>query len=169
MRRSYSIYLDDFSGLFALIEYFSQTGEKWIFRGQANAQWTLKPTLERAIDLRIKQHNSPIKNTEVERDIMEMGRRILGARPDTVFTTQDNLELLAYLQHYGAVTRLLDFTDSFVIALYFAVDTSDADYATVWCVNRRAINGTGTNRNIRRDKALDVLNNGNESYGNVQS
>jgi len=51
-------------------------------------------------------------------------------RPDL-----DNpVEWLSYLQHYGGSTRLLDFTDSFYVAAFFAMETSIVDSA-IWAVN----------------------------------
>src|SRR5881227_953261 len=41
------------------------------------------------------------------------------------------LEWLALMQHYGAPTRLLDFTESFWIALYFAFEDAEEDCAVV--------------------------------------
>ena len=46
----------------------------------------------------------------------------------------DNLEWLAIMQHHGAPTRLLDFTDSFLIATYFSVVESVTD-SSLWFVD----------------------------------
>lgn len=43
----------------------------------------------------------------------------------------DTLEWLALMQHYGAPTRLLDFTESFWIALYFAIEDAEDDCGVV--------------------------------------
>jgi len=43
----------------------------------------------------------------------------------------DTLEWLAFMQHYGAPTRLLDFTYSFWIALFFAFEEAETDCAVI--------------------------------------
>ena len=48
------------------------------------------------------------------------------------------LDWLALMQHYGASTRLLDFSHSFYVAAYFAVENATKDSA-VWAVNLDAL------------------------------
>ena len=157
MPKAYSIYVEDMAALFAVLEGFSQVGETWIYRGQADARWPLASSLERAVTNYARQQNLHINVSEVERDIMEMGRRILKARPDTVTFIDDDLDLLAYIQHHGGITRLLDLTDSFTIALFFAVNESTSEFATVWCLNRRKVNGMPSHREVRRELAQEIL------------
>lgn len=45
-----------------------------------------------------------------------------------------HLDWLALMQHYGCPTRLLDFTYSSYVALYFATEAADGDSA-VWVIN----------------------------------
>jgi hypothetical protein len=58
----------------------------------------------------------------------------------------DHLGWLSYIQHYGGTTRLLDFTESFYVAVYFAFDSyfdfqdsKSVASPTIWCINARML------------------------------
>jgi len=58
---------------------------------------------------------------------------------------QDNLEIVALMQHYGAPTRALDWTYSFFVAVYFAINRhSDKEYGVVWCLDKKWLNEKDT-------------------------
>lgn len=82
---------------------------EWIFRGQANIKWPIKPSMLRgtkSIDEEIKEKAmlmSLYNNVEVP-----------------YYHGKDPVEYLTVLQHYNIPTRLLDFTKDPLIALYFA-------------------------------------------------
>ena len=59
------------------------------------------------------------------------------------------LEWLSLMRHYGAPTRLLDWTYSFFIALYFAAESAEGDFA-VWAIDVRWCN---TQSKLRLAKA----------------
>ena len=79
------------------------------------------------------------------------------AFPDLTARLCDDLDIMAYIQHYGGVTRLLDFTDSFSVALFFAMQGTGSEVARVFCIKRRDINNGFSNRNERREKALAAI------------
>lgn len=73
----------------------------------------------------------------------------------------DNKEwnTLFLMQHYGLYTRLLDWTDSFVTAFYFAIkDKTEGQNACIWMIAPMEIN------RIYKDK---IYSNGDEYYENI--
>ncbi len=69
-----------------------------------------------------------------EKDLIREFKRKLYLYETQVPASEDKLEWLALMQHYGAPTRLLDFTYSFYVACYFAVAEMDCvtEVTEVW-------------------------------------
>lgn len=90
------------------------------YRGQSDANWPLEPKLMRVALLPSESH--------LLNKFKQDASFILRQRPVTEF------EWLFLMQHYGVGTRLLDWSESPLIALYFALtDPSCADKdAALW-------------------------------------
>ena len=84
--------------------------ESWVFRGQLDSEWPLKTSLER------KYGANMITSKDEINAIFEFMNK---ARLHLNFGCS-LLDALAAMQHYGVATRMLDFTRSFFVALYFA-------------------------------------------------
>jgi hypothetical protein len=100
----------------------SKKRRKWLFRGQKEASWLLEPTLDRAlrrfgIDRKDLKRFEKVTLREGQRNL----HRYLTDLPDR----GNWAEWFALLQHHGAPTRLLDWTYSFFVALFFAIDKAD--------------------------------------------
>ena len=76
------------------------------FRGQSSSDWDLRPRLYRLPDC-----DEDELRIDFERFGLQMTQRVM----------HDDWDWYFLMQHYGAPTRLLDWTDSALIGLYFAV------------------------------------------------
>lgn len=97
---------------------------KWIYRGHEDADWGLKSTLDRYVEDMLKVHkdwsktaftlNLPRAEFFAISKFREMANKYQELDSDAA--------ALIAMQHYGAKTRLLDFTMSIMVALFFAYE-----------------------------------------------
>ncbi len=104
-----------------LVEVVNGFKNKFVFRGQANASWPLASSLERMLKPVWEQDSFDFKKYEDYTLKMFSGKYHLYSSDLTKPVSK--LEILALMQHYGAPTRLVDFTQSPYLALYFAMET----------------------------------------------
>jgi len=105
----------------------------WIFRGHANADNPLETTLYRAANRR--SGPMPFMFDWEERILRQFQRRAHHYVSDLP-RRKDRLEWLALIQHYGGPTRLLDFSYSFYLAAFFAMEKPKRrEAAAIWAVN----------------------------------
>lgn len=109
----------------------------YIFRGQSDATWGLTSTLERFLGKRWSAESAR-KFEGRSLDLFRSNYHIYCGgehRPDST------LAWLSVMQHYGVPTRLIDFSESPYIALYFAMESytplHDADLA-IYAMNYTA-------------------------------
>ena len=91
-----------------------------IFRGQADSIWELRTSIERCAFLR----NGWRMEKQLLNDFKRGASSFLAVPPASL----DTLSWLALMQHHGAPTRLLDFTNSPHIASYFALESAMRGY-----------------------------------------
>ena len=102
-----------------LLEKLKNYDDKhWIFRGQY-CEWHLESSLERAIEssgLNLKEDGE-----KIEAEMIRSFRRYYDGE-DRKIVAKDTLYCLSLLQHHGAPTRLLDWTYSWYVAVYNAIE-----------------------------------------------
>lgn len=107
-------------------DYSSYAEDLW-YRGQSNFDWKLSPGL-------IRLTEAPSEGTLLTRFKQSAGM-LINVSP------KDDFDWLFLMQHYGVPTRLLDWTESPLAALYFAVSEEDADIdAALWALKPTELN-----------------------------
>lgn len=110
--------------------------ERWGFRGQSDADWAPESTLLRARAL-FQCKAEWINHREYW--MLRQFQRRFSAYAGTIPTPASKLDWLAVMQHYGSATRLVDFSHSFYVAAFFAVERAAND-AAVWAVSKKTLN-----------------------------
>ena len=123
-------------------------GTDWVFRGQAKDKWDLNSSLEREFErLYELDPNNPewtkwfklLNYSDFETTTRDKRQSAPSDVPHDHISEDDSYSWLALLQHHGCKTRLVDFTHSFHIALYFAVREMPDSDAAVWAICRSAL------------------------------
>src|ERR1700722_14126426 len=117
-----------------LLEVTSELSPDWVFRGQRDSSWELKTSLER--------NSGPRPPPDAERQVLNAFQRrapyYVGATAP--LPKEDRvIEWLALVQHHGGPNRLLDWTRSPFVALFFAVEdaTGPEKACAVWALDEQ--------------------------------
>jgi catechol 2,3-dioxygenase-like lactoylglutathione lyase family enzyme len=129
----------DFTKLIDVIETRHERQQHhFSYRGQVNKVWGLEPSLFR--ELREKKEDLQ-RCFEIEHDAKkEFASQVhLYMDPSALPNSGDWLEWWALMQHYGAPTRLLDWTASPYVAAYFAIESGEDTDGLIWVLNDWAL------------------------------
>ena len=115
---------------------------RWLFRGQANSEWPLSTTLDRATadastDIGTQQFSYDPLSCE-QHLLLEFQRQAHEYESD--LPSKNNLvDWYCLMQHYGAPTRLLDWTRSPYIGLYFAIEAPPPSptHSALWALDSK--------------------------------
>ncbi|MGZ3181684.1 MAG: FRG domain-containing protein [Telluria sp.] len=106
--------IQSISDLVSKLEAHRTVGKKMWYRGHGNSAWPLAPSIAR-------RGNEPIvEEFQFYKRFKQEAARVISEPPT------DEWGWMFLMQHYGLPTRLLDFSENPLVALYFAV-SSDKD------------------------------------------
>ncbi|MAE39905.1 MAG: hypothetical protein CML07_03085 [Psychrobacter sp.] len=110
-----------------------------VFRGHASKEWKLTSTLERICSA---YHVEGPSRAEREKNcLLEFQRRAYHYIQDQP-GSNNLLEWIALLQHYGGPTRLVDVSHSLFVAAFFAIENATDD-AVIWAFNTGKLTSSG--------------------------
>lgn len=119
--------LSDYFSVFG--QFFETEGPFW-FRGHADLSWQLSPSA-------LRFDSEPVRARALS--LLSDFRRVAEIKQARPPADNDLLGWVQVAQHYGLPTRLLDWTESPMVALYFACEQTDRD-GLVFVVNPIAMN-----------------------------
>jgi hypothetical protein len=101
-----------------MIGTLNSLNNDFIYRGHADSEWMLASTLDRELESGV---TTPYPKT-IEDFYLKLFKSKYHIYNDIEHEPTSKLGWLSVMQHYGAPTRLIDFTESPYIALYFALE-----------------------------------------------
>ena len=107
--QSLAEYIEKVLGINTMTMFSNNTNSLALYRGQADKSWGLVP--------KVYRNNRFVNESALIAEFERM-------KPDE-FCGLSNIEKLIKMQHYGLPTRLLDFSENPLIALYFACDSAE--------------------------------------------
>lgn len=129
--------LENWDDIFKLYNRFLMA---FVFRGHGSTNWTMSSALERMVRrFHAKHSQSNIASTAngYEEDMLkEFKWKYPCYEKINIPADIEVIEWLSIMQHYGAPTRMVDFSYSLYVALFMAMDSLVANEdSAVWCLN----------------------------------
>lgn len=110
----------------------------FVFRGQSDSDWGLQSTLERTLGFDWNAKNA----RKYENYSLSTFKSKYHIYSGSEHIPKSKLSWLSVMQHYGVPTRLIDFTTSPYIALYFALETYNPSLQkdfSIFCLDYTAL------------------------------
>ena len=127
---------DKLEEIFSYIDLIKNDYIDVFFRGQSNAEWPLLPGLARITE------RSEFFENRAYYDFVSYGGHLIPPY-------KSNWDVLFLMQHHGIPTRLLDWSENFSVALYFALKDAKPDKpAALYILNPFKLNFESSKKDI---------------------
>ncbi|MBD9630160.1 FRG domain-containing protein [Pseudomonas sp. PDM19] len=127
------------SDLISKLEAHRSPGDKAWFRGHADISWGLAPSISR-------QRENPVQDEFAYfKKFKQDAARVVSDLPS------DEWGWMFLMQHYGIPTRLLDFSENPLVALYFAVSSHPGADGALYVMDPVAWNAENGMRGSTKD------------------
>jgi FRG domain len=139
-------WIDIVSTTRSIAEQFRSEGSVAWYRGERDATWTLRSTLHRHLERTIEGWRDPLTEAErikMLRDVAKTLYRVFKSEAWPLLADRERSDwgVLFAMQHFSIPTRLLDWTESFGCAVFFAqLRRRLGDAASIWVLDPQALN-----------------------------
>jgi len=137
-----------------LIKSLNELPNNYIYRGHSNLSWKLQSTLERVLE-----NNYETKGKKFEEYAIDNFKSRFHLYDKSNIKPETKLEWLSIMQHYGVPTRMLDFTKSPYVAIYFALEhivKADQGSFVIYAIDFRSIMKKSLDHLTEQDKSIRV-------------
>jgi hypothetical protein len=115
-------HIDDWPHLAELVNFFSENNwHDWLFRGITKQDYSLKPAIGREDYRKVKPGGPSGRMPYSEGDEIAAFNMFVDASRPYIGREPSDIEWLAIAQHHGLPTRLLDWTEGLLTAVWFAL------------------------------------------------
>jgi len=130
----------------------------YVFRGQADATWSLQPSLSR----RLQDVEGRKAAHDIEQHLEAEFKAQAALFPETnsilpFLFSAGRTEVWAFMQHHSCATRLLDWTASAFVAVYFAVSELPEKDGALFVVAPQALNQYAEQQSMSSDLSDEQL------------
>lgn len=149
--KSWANFLEDIERAKAQLDF--KKNEECFFRGHTHTDHRLVPGLLRYLDFKV-----PIE--EVWYNESDMFYEFRARAKEVHHGNLTDWDILFYMQHHGVKTRLLDWSESFGVALFFAMyNYTPESSPCIWVMNPYKLNELSTeHRDLYAPENLDQYN-----------